>query len=81
VVDGLDASPSLGGILGGKRIVGGPGNTQKVRLGRSPFIQPDIWTTVPQIKLTPGEKLALIAGLIVVASLIPLILLLTVIEG
>jgi hypothetical protein len=36
---------------------------------------------VPQIKLTHGERLALFVGLILVASLIALILLLTVIEG
>jgi hypothetical protein len=36
---------------------------------------------VPLIKLTPGETLALVAGLTLVASFIALILLLPVIEG
>ena len=70
------------GTLGGKRIVGGPGNTQKVRLGRAVFVHPTIEGAVLQKTLTRLEEgLALIAVLIVVASLIAMNLLLVAIGG
>jgi hypothetical protein len=46
----------------GERIVGGPGNTHKVRLGRSVFTPtPELF--VLQIKLTKGKTIALIVSL------------------